>query len=103
MAGKRIVVAGPGSKALVLRDDGRLVDEIDAAGAVAAVAASADGRLIAVAGGNAVTLRRADGSTMASDHPEKVASVAFAPDGERMSPVDWEAGPSFGQRAVKRS
>jgi WD40 repeat protein len=84
-AGDRILVAGPGRQALVLRaGDGRVLESIPARGPVLAVASSPDGQLLAVAGGNAVTLRRQGGGKSELVHPDKVTSVDFSPDGTRV-------------------
>jgi WD40 repeat protein len=81
----RIVVAGPGRQALVLRaEDGRVVDSIAVTAPVAAVASSPTGELLAVAAGRIVVLRRPDGETHRLRHADKVASVAFAQDGRRL-------------------
>jgi deazaflavin-dependent oxidoreductase (nitroreductase family) len=83
--GGRILVAGPGRQALVLRAaDGRVVESIPARGPVTAVAASPDGSLLAIAGGRVLLLRHQDGRTTKLVHPDKVTSVAFSPDGGRV-------------------
>ena len=85
-AGDRIIAAGPGRQALVLRaDDGRVVDSIVAKAPVTAVASSMDGELLAAAAGRVLILRRSDGETESILHREKVTSVAFAPDGRRIA------------------
>jgi WD40 repeat protein len=84
-AGDRIVVAGPGRQALVLRvADGKVVDTIVAKAPVTAVASSTDGELLAVAAGSVVILRRSDGKTQSIRHREKVTSVAVDTDGRRL-------------------
>ena len=84
-SGDRILVAGPGRQALVVRArDGRVVESIPGRGPVLAVASSPDGAVLAVASGRAVTLRRAGGDRSDLIQPEKVTSVAFSPDGERL-------------------
>jgi WD40 repeat protein len=84
-AGEQILVAGPGRQALVLHgEDGRVLESIRARGPVRAVASTADGELIAVAGGRALTLHRLGGNSRELLHPDKVSSVAFSPDGARL-------------------
>jgi WD40 repeat protein len=83
--GDRIFVAGPGRQALVVRpEDGRVVGSIVAKAPVIAVASSMDADLLAVAAGRNLILRRSSGDTQSLLHPEKVTSVAIAPDGQRL-------------------
>jgi WD40 repeat protein len=83
--GALVVVAGPGRRARVVRaSDGRLVRTIVARGPVSAVAASPDGKLVAVAGGHVVTITRSNGDQVELAHPDKVTGVAFAPDERRI-------------------
>jgi WD40 repeat protein len=84
-AGDRLLVAGPGRQAFVLRaQDGRVLESIPARGPVTAVASSPDGKLLAIAGGRVVTLHREGGGDTELGHPDKVTSVAFSPDGTRI-------------------
>ena len=83
--GDAVLVAGPGSRARVIRTaDGRVLRTIDANGPVSAVAASPDGKRVAVAAGRTVTITGPDGKVTLV-HPDPVTSVAFAPDGRTVA------------------
>jgi WD40 repeat protein len=80
-SGGRILVAGPGWTALVLNArDGHVVRTLRARGPVRAVAASPDGKLLAVAGGRVVRLVRPRGKAVEIVDPTRMTAVAIAPD-----------------------
>ena len=80
--GNRILVAGPGRRATLVRaSDGTTVRTFSYRSPVTAVDASPDGKRVAMAAGRRVFVYAPDGARRALVHPAPATSVAFAPNG----------------------